>query len=360
MERASPDRWRGRQRVVTASVRWLLGISTALLLALCTQPGHASAHDVTITSMARIFIDQVGERRYMLSAVDIGLPPLDAAAVAGMLPDDCVGTIGRESTLSSQAPPTLSFECASMLGSGDEILLPWDLAGVVVVFRSIDGVDSSGYFVGRGRAVAIDFGELSARGTSRLRVVTRYAMIGAEHILFGTDHLLFVLGLLLLVSGVRSLVITITAFTVAHSLTLAAAVLGFVSIHRGAVEAAIALSIILLAREVVVSRRDGESLVRRRPWLVAFGFGLLHGFGFAGALGEIGLQGVDVSSALLSFNIGVEFGQLFFVFVLIALGSITRRVTSLDGRRLVPYVGYALGALSTLWFVDRLPGVWGG
>ena len=126
------------------------------------------------------------------------------------------------------------------------------------------------------------------------------------------------------------------------------------------VEAAIALSIILLAREVVVSRRDGESLVQRRPWLVAFGFGLLHGFGFAGALGEVGLQGVDVPSALLSFNVGVEFGQLFFVLVLIALGSMGRRVTSMDGHRLVPYVGYALGALSTLWFVDRLPGVWGG
>lgn len=360
VESGWPSEQRIRQRVGRPPGRALFGISTAVLLALCTQPGPASAHDVTITSMARIFIDQVAERRYVLSAVDVGLPPLDAATVTGMLPGHCAPMGGWEPALTSQAPPTLSFECTQALGSGDEILLPWDLAGVVVVFRSIDGVDSSGYFVGRGRTVPIDVGELSTGGASRLRVVARYVIIGAEHILFGTDHLLFVLGLLLLVSGIRSLVVTITAFTVAHSLTLAAAVLGFVSMHRGAVEAAIALSIILLAREVVISRRDGESLVQRRPWLVAFGFGLLHGFGFAGALGEIGLQGVDVPSALLSFNLGVEFGQLFFVLVLILLGSVGRRVTSIDGHRLVRYVGYALGALATLWFIDRLPGVWVG
>ena len=183
-------------------------------------------------------------------------------------------------------------------------------------------------------------------------------VLGSEHILGGIDHLLFVAGLLLLAVGLWPLVKTITSFTVAHSITLGAAVLGIVPVARAPVEAAIALSIVLLAREIVVGSRGGVGLVRRRPWVVAFLFGLLHGFGFAGALGEIGLRGADIPLALLSFNVGVEAGQLAFVVALLALRQATRHL-HWHVPRVEPALGYALGAVAMLWFFERLPGVWG-
>ena len=140
-----------------------------------------------------------------------------------------------------------------------------------------------------------------------------YLWLGVEHILFGVDHLLFVLALIILVRGWKRIALTVTAFTVAHSITLAAATLGFVNVPGPPVEAAIALSIALVAVEIVNSARGRESLTARLPWLVAFAFGLLHGLGFAGALSEVGLPGHAIPVALLFFNIGVELGQLLFI-----------------------------------------------
>ena len=252
-----------------------------------------------------------------------------------------------------------AFECASELTFDDALELPWSLAGVVALARWGDGTEASAYFRGDGRSVPIRLADLRAGGGTTGRLAATYFILGGEHILFGIDHLLFVLGLLLLVGGFWSLVKTITSFTLAHSITLGLAVLGYVPVDRAPVEAAIALSIVLLAREIVVGHRGRKSLVHRYPWLVAFVFGLLHGLGFAGALGEIGLRASDVPVALLFFNLGVEAGQLAFVVALIALAKIAGRARQMAVQRVEPALGYALGAFSTFWFLDRLPALWG-
>lgn len=187
-------------------------------------------------------------------------------------------------------------------------------------------------------------------------VIATYTVVGIEHILFGIDHLLFVFALLLLVEGVGRLVATITAFTVAHSITLGAATLGFVNVPSAPVEATIALSILFLATELARPRAAaegrGESLTRRFPWFVAFTFGLLHGLGFAGALGEVGLPEQAIPIALLFFNIGVELGQLAFVAVVLATGSVLSRTWPLPGwsPRLAAYV---IGSVAAFWVFER-------
>ena len=143
-----------------------------------------------------------------------------------------------------------------------------------------------------------------------LEVACSYLVLGVEHILGGVDHLLFVLALLLIVRGGKRIFITITAFTLAHSITLVSANLGWVRVPGPPVEAMIALSIVFVAAEVVHGLRGKPGLTARAPWVVAFSFGLLHGFGFAGALAEVGLPQKAIPVALLMFNVGVEIGQL--------------------------------------------------
>ena len=150
--------------------------------------------------------------------------------------------------------------------------------------------------------------------------------LGVEHILLGIDHLLFVLALLILVQGTHKLIVTITAFTIAHSVTLAGASLGFLNVPGAPVEACIALSIVFVATEIVHGRNGQPGLTARRPWIVAFAFGLLHGFGFAGALHEIGLPQTDIPLALLFFNVGVEVGQLIFIAAVLAVIAVARRI----------------------------------
>ena len=188
------------------------------------------------------------------------------------------------------------------------------------------------------------------------QVFSAYLVLGIEHILFGIDHLLFVLGLLLLVRGVGLLVKTVTAFTLAHSVTLGAAALGFVNVPQAPVEAVIALSILFLANELVQRQRGAPGLAERRPWLVALSFGLLHGFGFAGALAEIGLPESAIPTALFSFNLGVEVGQLLFVFAALGFIWLLKRVPVAwpRGAELVP--AYGIGSLAGFWFIQRVVG----
>ncbi len=188
------------------------------------------------------------------------------------------------------------------------------------------------------------------------RVFGSYWMLGVEHILLGPDHLLFVFGLLLLVAGrVRALVMTITAFTVGHSITLSLAALGLASVSPAAVEVAIAASILVLAVELARSEEvpAKETLMRRFPWGMALVFGLLHGFGFAAALTEVGLPQTEIPLALLAFNVGIEVGQLCFVLVILAAGRLLRpRLVRLPVRSfLVPV--YVLGSLAAYWCIER-------
>ncbi len=189
---------------------------------------------------------------------------------------------------------------------------------------------------------------------SSLAVAVDYFVLGVEHILGGIDHLLFVLGLTLIVRGAGLLIKTITAFTVAHSITLAMATLGYASVPQAPVEAVIALSILFLASEMARLDRGLPGLTARAPWLVAFSFGLLHGFGFAGALHEVGLPQSDIPLALLTFNLGVEAGQLGFVAMVLAIVWAGRRMIAAPPRWAVQMPAYAIGSLATFWLIERV------
>jgi len=185
-------------------------------------------------------------------------------------------------------------------------------------------------------------------------VAGTYLALGVEHILTGIDHLLFVLALLLLTTGTWRLVKTVTAFTVAHSITLGLATLGIVHVPSRPVEAVIALSIVFVAAEIVQARRGRAGLAAQMPWIVAFIFGLLHGFGFAGALSEVGLPEGHIPVALLFFNLGVEAGQLLFVAAVLTLVAGARRIPMAWPRwaGLVP--PYAIGSLAMFWMIQRV------
>jgi hydrogenase/urease accessory protein HupE len=192
----------------------------------------------------------------------------------------------------------------------------------------------------------------------RLEVARTYTVLGVEHILTGFDHLLYVFGMLLLVSGWRRIVATMSAFTATHSLTLTAAALGWVHVPQPPVEACIALSILFVAREIVQARRGHPGLTARWPWVVSFTFGLMHGFGFAGALAEVGLPQSSIPIALLFFNVGVEIGQLLFVGVVLSLLAVGRRAVRPlrlpQPTWLWRIPPYAIGALASFWLVQRV------
>ena len=227
-----------------------------------------------------------------------------------------------------------------LAGSGTEVLLRWREAG------------------GDWRTQVIRPGEpraslAGAAGPAKAPALPVYLGMGVEHILLGPDHLLFVLGLLLIVQGRRKLLKTVTAFTVAHSLTLAAATLGVLHLPAPPLEAAIALSILFLGPEIVRRWRGESSLTIRHPWLVAFLFGLLHGAGLAGGLQQLGLPRGETLQALALFNLGVEVGQLLFIAVVLSLARLWRRrrlPTPLWLRRLP---GYLVGSLGAYWAIER-------
>jgi hydrogenase/urease accessory protein HupE len=187
-----------------------------------------------------------------------------------------------------------------------------------------------------------------------LSVAGTYFVLGVEHILLGPDHLLFVLALLLIVNGWRQLLLTVTAFTVAHSITLVAASLNWLRVPIAPVEAIIALSIVFVASEALHGLQGRAGLTARMPWLVALLFGLLHGLGFASALSEIGLPEQALVPALLMFNVGVEAGQLLFVGAALLLAGLSQRLLP---RRLPAargLIAYGIGSLAAFWTIERV------
>lgn len=222
------------------------------------------------------------------------------------------------------------------------------LTDVLARFERLDGTTQIA------RLTPSDYSFTVTASENWQQVASTYTWLGVEHILLGIDHLLFVLALLMIVGGWRKLVATVTAFTLAHSITLAAATLGFVKVPQAPVEAVIALSILFVAAEIIHWRQGRPGITRRKPWLVAFTFGLLHGFGFAGALTEIGLPEHAIPLALLFFNLGVEAGQLAFIAATFLAWSLLRRIVWPEWAWRVPV--YGIGGMAAYWTIERISG----
>ena len=224
----------------------------------------------------------------------------------------------------------------------------------IVRVERLDGSEQVGRILPGGEAFTV----MPSPGP--LEVAQAYTVIGIEHILLGFDHLLFVLALVMIVKSTRKLLITVTAFTVAHSITLSLATLGVIHVPGPPVEAIIALSIVFVAGEIIHQRQGREGLASRRPWVVAFAFGLLHGLGFAGALAEVGLPENSIPLALLFFNLGVEIGQVLFILAVLALYRLVKK--AVDGRfdltRLEPVPVYLIGGIASYWVFERVTGFW--
>lgn len=265
------------------------------------------------------------------------------------LPEPCaINGAGSFDQASAPLIPTV-MDCAEheLVGEIEFTSGTVTIGPIAVNIEWLDGTQSMHLSHGNPPTVALG----GRAGTNETWQVLRdYIELGLEHILFGIDHLLFVLGLLLLVTRFRNLVTTISAFTLAHSITLVAASLGWVSVPTSPVEICIALSILLLAVEISQQR---ETITRTRPWVVAFGFGLLHGLGFASALSDVGLPRHAVALSLFAFNVGVELGQLLVV------GAVTVSFTALGRQtrtrhRIESVAAGVLTSASVYWLLQRI------
>ena len=235
--------------------------------------------------------------------------------------------------------------------SGQEIRIDGLISGVSDVIVRVERKDGTSQME-RLLPESPEFTVEAAAGTGE--VAWSYLVLGVEHILGGVDHLLFVLALLLIVRDGKRILITVTAFTVAHSITLVAATLDWVHVPGPPVEAMIALSIVFVAAEIIRGLHGKPGLTERAPWIVAFSFGLLHGFGFAGALAEVGLPQKAIPVALLTFNVGVELGQLIFVAVVVAVRALFARLPARAPAWTPYFAPYAIGSIAMFWVFERI------
>jgi len=272
-----------------------------------------------------------------------------------VLPDNCVSLTPVSTHKAGGAfLDRWSVSCDGGLTGGTITIdgLSSTLTDVLVRLERLDGSTQVDLLAPKSPSVVIE----AAQGW--LGIAATYLRLGFEHILLGIDHLLFVLALLILVDGRRRLIGTVTAFTAAHSLTLAAATLGFVHVPQAPVEAIIALSIVFVAGEIAHAHQGRPGLTQRWPWVVAFTFGLLHGFGFAGALTEVGLPEQAIPLALLFFNVGVELGQLAFIALALVLGAAAVRASAWRPTWAWRIPAYGIGALASFWTIERVVNFW--
>jgi hypothetical protein len=266
-----------------------------------------------------------------------------------VFPDSCTLTAADRQLLPGAMATRLTLSCPGGL-AGSTIRfagLEDTMTTVLVRVHHLDGSEETHLVHPAAPFVTI---RGAASWTERAR---SYLQLGVEHIALGVDHLLFVLGLLLIVHNRWALVKTVSAFTVAHSLTLAAATLGYARVPAPPLNAAIALSILFLGPEIVRSWRGGTSLTIRHPWVVAFAFGLLHGFGFASGLSATGLPPGEIPLALLLFNVGVEVGQLGFVCLVLLMERSFRQLEVRWPEWVARSPGYLVGSLAAFWTIQR-------
>jgi len=326
---------------VIRSLRFLLVFAAVFA---CVLPA-AEAHELR---PGYLEISTLADAEYKVvwkAPIRLGRP----ISVEPSFPADCAITGEVSRTQGAAALVSVfALTCASPLDGQAVVLRGLDstLTDVLVRFQPASGREQTGRVTPDNPAIT-----LSSTSTG-WGVAQTYFKLGVEHILGGIDHLLFVFALVLLITGTRRLIETITAFTLAHSVTLIATSLGWVSLPPASVEAVIALSIVFLAREIVLMQPGQERLSERRPWLVALAFGLLHGFGFAGALSAIGLPEDSVPLALLTFNLGVEAGQILFVAVVLVLLALVRRLAT--SIRIEALASYGIGIAASVWLIERL------
>ena len=321
--------------------RWLCLISALMALAL-THP--ALAHEVR---PAYLEIDQLGPSSYTviwkqptMGDVAIHLVPHLSNGWLERAPSDqyaAAGFLIKTWKITSAVPAPLDGQTVQIEGLQDTIT---DVL-VRVRLRNNQALDA----MVRPEAPSLKIGFVNGSAMP----MAAFVMLGVDHILTGPDHLLFVLGLLLLVHDRRMLLKTVSAFTLAHSLTLAAASFGLISLPLPLLNALIALSILFLAPEILRAQRGGTSLTVRHPWIVAFAFGLLHGMGFASGLGSLGLSGSALLAPLVLFNIGVEIGQVAFIGLVLALRRSFRLMEIRWARPAALAPTYAIGILGAMW-----------
>jgi hydrogenase/urease accessory protein HupE len=324
----------------------------ALALALCDLP-NALAHEVrparleiieqpahhfTITWKQPVSGDRAVHLKPILSNRWLDAPPVDQFATAGFLITTWV--------VDRLDPAPLAGQQIHVDG------LTATITDVLVTVMLADGRRADGILTPSRPAMNLELER------SRNLAVPAYLMLGIEHILTGADHLMFVFGLILLVGLRPSLIKAVTAFTVAHSITLCLSALDLIHVPSALVEALVALSIVFVAAELLRSPGQTPSLARTYPWAIAFIFGLLHGLAFAGALAEIGLPSHDIPLALLLFNLGVELGQLAFIALmvplLLALHALAADRPILLRRVSITGPSYVIGVCAAFWFIERL------
>ncbi len=312
-----------------------------ILIAFCVCTGSILAHEVR---PAYLEINATGENEYSV----IWKQPLLNGRPLSLQPDfpsDCARSSTRIEALGTEALiERIELQCASSLKGR--------IVGVSGLTKTLTDVLVRAQ-LGNGVTTTLLRPESPATklGTGRSAPLASYLRLGIEHLLFGIDHVLFVIGLMFFLDRIGPLVKTITSFTVAHSLTLGISAIGLVRIPQAPIEAVIALSILFLATEKL--RGTTDTLVAQRTWLIAFIFGLLHGFGFAGALNDIGLPRENLLLALLLFNLGVELGQLVVVGAALLVAHATSRWFSPTPRMVWQAPVYGMGAIASFWFVSR-------
>jgi len=312
-----------------------------ILIAFCVCTGSILAHEVR---PAYLEINATGENEYSV----IWKQPLLNGRPLSLQPDfpsDCARSSTRIEALGTEALiERIELQCASSLKGR--------IVGVSGLTKTLTDVLVRAQ-LGNGVTTTLLRPEspTTKLGTGRSAPLASYLRLGVEHLLFGIDHVLFVIGLMFFLDRIGPLVKTITSFTLAHSLTLGISAIGLVRIPQAPIEAVIALSILFLATEKL--RGTTDTLVARRTWLIAFIFGLLHGFGFAGALNDIGLPRENLLLALLLFNLGVELGQLVVVGAALLVAHATSRWFSPTPRMVWQAPVYGMGAIASFWFVSR-------
>lgn len=323
-----------------------------LFLILLLQPVAALSHAL---DPGYLDLSAMGQDRWRVTwrVPDVGGAPMP---MSPLLPKNCA----------TDPAPAAQFDGRGW-GMAYLASCPGGLAGGVIRIEGLERTRTDvlvRYEPAEGQAVtrrltARDRDFVVPEDPRHLEIVSSYVSLGVTHILEGVDHLLFVLALLLLVGDRRRLFWAVTAFTLAHSITLGLATMGWLTLPSAPVEVVIALSIVFLAHELALPPARRDPVAERFPALIAFAFGLVHGLGFAGALNEIGLPEGDIPLALFSFNIGVEIGQLLFIVAVLLVGNLLRRmIPALATRRAALSRGasYAIGSLAAFWVVERLSG----